>query len=83
MAVKPILTEEVLAQVNKKKKVQGKNDKNKAFLGFLKAKELISNANKVIQIYHNDNNKKLTPYHLNRERQKKMKIQRIRRSRKN
>lgn len=48
MAVKPILTEEVLAQVNKKKKVQGKNDTDKAFLGFMRAKELLSNANKVI-----------------------------------
>lgn len=47
MAVKPILTEEVLANVTKKKKVQGNQDKNKAFLGFMRAKELLSNANKV------------------------------------
>lgn len=47
MAVKPILTEEVLANVHKKKKVQGKQDTNKAFLGFMRAKELLSNANKV------------------------------------
>ncbi|GAA5807134.1 hypothetical protein MFLAVUS_000485 [Mucor flavus] len=46
IAVKPILTEEVIANVQKKKTVLGKQDKNKAFLGFLKAKDLLSKANK-------------------------------------
>jgi hypothetical protein len=47
MAVKPILTEEVIANVAKKNKNQGKKEANKAFLGFMKAKELISAAHKV------------------------------------
>lgn len=51
IAVKPILSEEVIANVQKKKTVLGKQDKNKAFLGFLKAKDLLSKANKVPFIY--------------------------------
>lgn len=46
IAVKPVLTEDIIASVNKKKKVQGKTEAKKAFLGFLKAKELLANANK-------------------------------------
>jgi hypothetical protein len=48
VAVKPILTEEVVASVAKKNKTQGKKEANKAFLGFMKARELISATHKVI-----------------------------------
>ncbi|KAI8361705.1 hypothetical protein BD560DRAFT_404476 [Blakeslea trispora] len=46
IAVKPILTEEVIANVTKKNKNQSKKEEKKAFLGFQKAKQLISAENK-------------------------------------
>ncbi|OBZ86942.1 Nucleolar protein 12 [Choanephora cucurbitarum] len=46
IAVKPILTEEVIANVAKKNKNQSKKEEKKAFLGFQKAKQLISAENK-------------------------------------
>ncbi|CAO0799729.1 unnamed protein product [Mucor circinelloides] len=46
IAVKPILTEEVVANATKKIKNQGKKEANKAFLGFKKARELVAATNK-------------------------------------
>lgn len=48
IAVKPILTEEVVANATKKTKSHGKKDANKAFMGFKKARELIAATQKVL-----------------------------------
>lgn len=45
--MKPILTEEVVANVEKKKKNNAKKEGQKAFLGFKKAQELLKASQKV------------------------------------
>lgn len=47
LAVKPILAEEVTANVEKKNKSKGKKDGQKAFLGFKKAQALMAATQKV------------------------------------
>ncbi|KAI7902532.1 uncharacterized protein BX663DRAFT_511380 [Cokeromyces recurvatus] len=68
IAIKPILTEQLVAKATKKNKNQEKKDGQRAYLGFKKAKELIAQKRKAEEEEENEKKKKvkktLTPEEL-------------------